>query len=441
MVVLEAEDGAAGGQSPQSAVHSSSPTRRPEALLYRETSRCSKRLVGQNGQAAQHPAACSPVGGGEPSGGSSDPTQSSQTRKELRGHDRPGQAQPGTGEGDCPHPPVLSLWPGALPEPGLGGTWGQRERGGGTPSGSGPPQASLQTRPGSDTLGRRASRKQVQAPSTATAERPWQSARSKAPAAEHPQQSTCGRVPPAERPRQSASSSRTARLRAAQAAPEKVDRQLCRPLGAPSAAPPHAFQLRCFSDSPAFKRRDRDSELGRLVREPWGLRPVSVAVTGSEGLLVSAHVPGVGCASQPPPGAVRSSSPQSTPRPGEAHAPRAPEELQPEAPRGPSLPPSPLQPGHGPLAPLPRSSSAADHRPLMSVRSGGPASHPPALGSSLETNHQAPCGYLPVAPQPRTSGGGVPHTLNILQVQDGASKAAPRLWGPPDPGVVPAMPP
>ena len=191
MVVLEAEDRAAGGQLPQSSVHrlppTAAPTRRPESLPYHQTSRCSKRLVGQDGRAgpwetvpgissrhrsrpgparpswpAQHPcsSACASVGGAQPSGASLDPTQPSQTRKELRGHgwapawsiqalclllsldlqrrappqghpaapgdpprtgcasgslpDRPGQAQPGTGEGGCPRLPALSLWPGAL---------------------------------------------------------------------------------------------------------------------------------------------------------------------------------------------------------------------------------------------------------------------------------------------------------------------------------------
>ena len=217
MVVLEAEDRAAGGQLPQSSVHrlppTAAPTRRPESLPYHQTSRCSKRLVGQDGRAgpretvpgissrhrsrpgparpswpAQHPcsSACASVGGAQPSGASSDPTQPSQTRKELRGHgwapawsiqalclllsldlqrrappqghpaapgdpprmgcasgslpDRPGQAQPGTGEGGCPRLPALSLWPGALLLSQAPGALGDRgARGGRTPGGSGPP--------------------------------------------------------------------------------------------------------------------------------------------------------------------------------------------------------------------------------------------------------------------------------------------------------------
>lgn len=117
----------------------------------------------------------------------------------------------------------------------------------------------------------------------------------------------------------------------------------------------------------------------------------------------------------------------------------------------------PTQPGHRPLPALPRSTSATDHHPLMSVRSGGPSSHPPAPGSSSETDHQALCRHLPVGPQPRALGGGVeraavpPPWVWLLQgpstpcTPSGSrvapSKAAPRLWGPPGPGVVPAVPP
>ena len=88
--------------------------------------------------------------------------------------------------------------------------------------------------------------------------------------------------------------------------PENVDRQLCLLPGAPSEAPPPgvgpfspwktwgrpAFQSRCFSNSPAFKRRDREAwsvSWEGWSRSPRVSGPCPLPSPGSEGLLPFEH--------------------------------------------------------------------------------------------------------------------------------------------------------
>ena len=192
-------------------------------------------------------------------------------------------------------------------------------------------------------------------------------------------------------------------------------------------------------------------------RSPGVPGPCPLPSQGSEGLLPCKH-PRAWCWVFDPP----------TPRGHEVQQPLVNPEawrgLRPAgsrgaASRGPPRPlpsPCPPQPSHRPLLPCPGPAPVADCRALMSVRSGGPASHPPALGFSSETNHQAPFGHLPTAPQPRTSGvvwserpslpwawllRGSPTPCTPSRSRVAPSKAAPWLWGPPGPGVVPAVPP
>lgn len=202
-LVLEAEDRAAGGQLPQSSVHRLPPIAAPDQAsrgaavppnqVFQEAdgpgraggapgnsprykfTAPEQTLAGPTLLACPAPcsSACAPVCGGQPSGASSDPTQPSQTRKELRGHGwapawsirtlclllsldlakegptpgtpshlrgptqnglclrvtvrsaRPGSTRDRRGRLSSPACTAPAAW-GPAPEPGSGGTWGQR---------------------------------------------------------------------------------------------------------------------------------------------------------------------------------------------------------------------------------------------------------------------------------------------------------------------------
>ncbi|XP_043303912.1 collagen alpha-1(III) chain-like [Cervus canadensis] len=312
------------------------PPRRPEVLPYRETSRCSKRLVGQDGWAGPRETVPG-VSSGHLSRPRPSPTFPDTARLPSALQFNVSQAKLNQEQERAAVLACLqSLWPGALLLSQAPGALGDRgTRGGRTPGGSGSPQPSLQKRPGSDSLGRWLG---ASAPPTGQlrpappgpppalpadlsgprATRFPQGLQETGPGAQDlgsgsgpilqdrsgggvggaqsPRQ-TQRAQPPAEHPQQSTPSSRTARLRAAQTAaadpsqdspsattqhaypprppgPENVDRQLCLLPGAPSVAPPHDFDKITRFKSRGLQpgAAERPSSPGPEGLEGWGQR-------------------------------------------------------------------------------------------------------------------------------------------------------------------------
>ncbi|XP_070318527.1 collagen alpha-2(I) chain-like [Odocoileus virginianus] len=349
---------------------------RPEVLPYRETSKCSKRLVGQDGQAgpwetvpnvsSRHlsrprPSPTFPdttrlpralqfnVRPGQPRSGGTQPGQVVPAGDRQVGQAKVNQEQERAAVLAC----LQSLWPGALLLSQAPGALGDRgTRGGRTPGGSGPPPPSLQKRPGTHEL----------------------------------------RVLPEKAPLLS------------------IGRPRRQPKWKPKS-PPLTGGLRAGPFPPHV---------------PGGCRCPSLTTAPSR---LPAGPPG-NRSRRPGPGERVRSCPPGQERGRGERSPESPSDPEGSATR--RAPPAerPQQPDGQARAAQTGPAPVADCRALMSVRSGGPASPPPSTGLLLEDQPPGPVQTPAHSPSAQNLGGGVPHTLHALQIQGGTQKGRSLVLGP-----------